>query len=229
MSFDNGSNITENTGINNVAENTGINNISDLFYAVLFIIGIVLLYSMSGGKYNNNGKSITYYIKPSNLDSTFHKQASAIIKNSTIKQTHDILEVYNQDCDIFIELVPRNELSRFYTDKDDIEFYPGTKDRIWFSFTTQNPKPRIYIDGTNWLEGVKQSGLTLLQYRQYVILHEFMHGLGYDHQKCNKDTAVNGMCPVLYQSTRGCPDGFKCGYTVTMSDYADKINGSYFK
>jgi hypothetical protein len=52
--------------------------------------------------------------------------------------------------------------------------------------------------------------------------------LGFDHQPCNNDTAPNGICPVLYQSTRGCPTGFKCGYEVTKFDYNKKIKGSYF-
>ena len=55
-----------------------------------------------------------------------------------------------------------------------------------------------------------------------------MHALGYDHQKCDSNTAVNGVCPILYQATRGCPDGFKCGYEVLPVDYNDKISGSYF-
>jgi hypothetical protein len=206
-----------------------INSLGDLFYLLLFILAIVILFSMtSNKKYNNNGKSIKYYIKPPPSNDEFLWETRRILTNSSINNTHHIEETLNPNtADIHIELAPRDEMAKMY-DKDRIEYYPGTTDRIWFSFTTQRPNPRIYIDEINWLYGVKQSGLSISDYRKYVIQHEFMHALGYDHQPCNTNTATNGVCPVLYQSTRGCPSGFKCGFNVTLADYDSRIPGSYF-
>jgi hypothetical protein len=187
---------------------------------VLFI-AVVLLYLIT------KRKEITYYIEPSVADSNFTSEVRKILHDSSINNTHIIKEVLDVNiADIHIELTPRDQLNKFY-DKD--ELYPGTNRKIWFSFTTQYPKPRIYIDEINWLYGVTDSKLSLTEYRRYVIQHEFMHALGYDHQVCDNSTAPNGVCPVLYQATRGCPSGFKCGYKVTPYDYNKKIIGSYFK
>ena len=204
-----------------------LKQLGEFLYVILFIIAVVLFYSLINRKYNNNGKSIKYYIKPSNKDIHFRWETSQILKNSSINSTHDIDETLNyDDADILIELTPRNEMEKMFYKK--IEFYPGTNDRIWFSFTTQRPKPSIFIDEVNWMYGVKQSGMTLSEYRKYIIQHEFMHALGYDHQPCDENTAPDGICPVLYQATRGCPKGFKCGFDVTKYDYNKKIKKSYF-
>ena len=50
-----------------------------------------------------------------------------------------------------------------------------------------------------------------------------MHALGYDHQPCNTTTATNGRCPIMYQSTIGCPEGFKCGYNISAADYTKRL------
>lgn len=207
-----------------------LDQLGDFLYVLIFILA-VLLYCIliRHKKYDNNGRPITYYIKPSNTDIRFKWDTKSILNNSTINSTHSIEETLNPvNADIYIELTPRDQLNKMFYDKDNIEYYQDTNERIWYSFTTQNPKPRIYIDEINWLYGVKQSQLTLSEYKRYVIQHEFMHALGYDHQPCNNTTAPNGVCPVLYQSTRGCPRGFKCGFDITNYDYDKKINGSYF-
>ncbi len=204
-------------------------DMSNLFYVLLFIIVVVVFYAaFTERKYTNRGNSIKYYIKPYPSNDNFLSETRHILNNSSINNTHYIEETLDiSNADIQIELVSRSNMAKMYNE-DEIEYYPGTKERIWFSFTTQRPKPRIYIDEINWTYGVKQSGLSIRDYRKYVIQHEFMHALGYDHQPCNEKTAVNGVCPVLYQATRGCPVGFKCGYNVTLSDYDSKISGSYF-
>jgi hypothetical protein len=158
--------------------------------------------------------------------SDFVSETKQIIESSNVNNTHNVR--YTPDinsADIVIRLVPRKELTKYHS---KIEYYPGSQKQIRFSFTWQKPKPHIAIDNINWRDGVPESGLTLSQYRRYVIQHEFMHALGYDHQPCNAETAPGGVCPVLYQSTRGPPAGFKCGHEITEFDYGKKIPGSYY-
>jgi hypothetical protein len=189
-----------------------------LLIFVLFIV-FVLYYLYS----TNN--LITYYIDHSN--ESFLAETRHILLTSTINSKYKLRETDNiSTADIVIYYRTRDEMIKMNPAKP--EYYPGTNKKINFSWTYQYPKPRIYIDELNWLHGVTESGLSITEYRQYVIQHEFLHALGFDHQPCNKETAPNGVCPVLYQSTRGCPNGFKCGYQVTPFDYNKKINNSYF-
>jgi hypothetical protein len=166
---------------------------------------------------------ILYYID--SADAEFISETKQILIESSINKTHRIAQTDNPSAaDITIRLAPRAELDKYHKAE---EKYPDGRP-IRFSLTWQKPKPHISIDDINWRYGVKESGLSLDQYRKYVIQHEFMHALGYDHQPCNEETAKNGTCPILYQSTRGCPSGYKCGYTITEADYGKKIPGSYF-
>lgn len=134
-----------------------------------------------------------------------------LANNRELNEKYDIQFVDPIDADIFVHIVPREKMAEMHTGKVE-KYVDGS--RIWFSWTYQYPKPRIFIDETNWFEGVKQSGLTIPQYRQYVALHEFMHALGFDHQPC--ETKV---CPVMYQATRGPPPGKKAGYNITPVDW----------
>ena len=101
--------------------------------------------------------------------------------------------------------------------------YDSENQPIYFSYTYNTTPRKIIFDPGNWLFGVKRSGLTLNDYRNYVVRHEMLHALGYDHQECNEKTAVlvNGemVCPVMYQSTRGPPAGFVCGSEIQPVDY----------
>lgn len=174
----------------------------------------------------HKSSAIKYYIVGLPEHPEFIPETRQILNTSKILESHNIKEVHNIDqADIVIRLKHRKDLDAHHS---KFEYYPGTQKPIRFSFTWQNPKPHIAIDHINWRDGVKESGLTVSQYRRYVIQHEFMHALGYDHQPCNKDTAPGGVCPVLYQSTRGPPAGFKCGHEVTPYDYGKKIPGSYY-
>ena len=167
-------------------------------------------------------KEFTYKIHNSDLDPNFAKKASDIIKASRWNISHNIREISNDSQEvprINVYLVERSFLDQYHDGKD---FYPDGRP-IRFSITLTNSHPEVFIDGNNWLYGVKDSGLTLEQYKQYVVLHEFGHALGYDHQPCNQSTAENGVCPVLYQSTRGCPKGYKCGYQIIDADYTNLL------
>jgi hypothetical protein len=101
-----------------------------------------------------------------------------------------------------------------------IQYYPNTKQPIHFSITypVNNRLKYIYIDEDNWKYGVPESGLTQRKYQEYVINHELGHALGYGHVKCDKEHVYNSTCPVMYQSTRGCPEGYSCAFRVSPVD-----------
>lgn len=143
-----------------------------------------------------------------------------LLRNVEIVSRYELQFVSYPEADIHIFLVPRKEMEKMTTEKVE-RYVDGTK--ISFSWTYQYPKPRILIDAENWYYGVKQSGLSVPEYRQYVALHEFMHALGFDHQPCETD-----VCPVMYQATRGPPPGKKAGHNITSLDWTKKIPGHYF-
>jgi hypothetical protein len=204
------------------------------FFAILIYILTIADYDEIKKFINGIFKTYTYYIKESDIDPNFKQETREIMKNSKINNKYSIKETNDQfNADIMLELVDRNKLTTYQSKP---KYYPGTSKMIRYSLTWQQnlfypsakPQPYCAIDSVNWLEGVPESGLTIRQYREYVIQHEFLHGLGYDHQECNANTAVNGVCPILYQSTVGCPKGFKCGYEVADIDYSKKIEGATF-
>ena len=186
------------------------------YFLLLIVVALFIVYT-------SIDRTIAYYVKPSSIDPTFVQQTIDIIEQSELKNKFKLKPVIG-NADITIQLTKREDMDKWHDKK---EYYPDGKE-IKFSMTWQGPKskPRIYIDDQNWLNGVEASKLTLPQYRQYVILHEFMHALGYDHQECNEKTAVNGVCPIMTQSTRGC-GSYKCGYTIKPADYTTKIKSHY--
>ena len=191
----------------------------DILKLFFLIIAGILLYLIL------TPKSITYFIGLSDTHPDFKSEAHRIIQTSSLNSRYNIREVSNENqADIVMELRDRKSLDVHHKVP---EYYPGTKKQIRFSLTWQFPKPYIAIDKDNWTYGVPESNMTLQEYRNYVIRHEFMHGLGFDHQPCNASTAVNGVCPVLYQATRGAPAGFKCGQDAIDVDFAKKIPGAY--
>jgi predicted Zn-dependent protease len=144
-----------------------------------------------------------YYIYDS-ADSAFKTSVEKIIRENRMWQNFDLRPVEQvSEADFTIALTPRRGLDRYHRDK---EYYPSGKE-IRFSFTINGEQ--IYIDQENWTYGVAESGLSLAEYRKYVILHEVGHALGYDHSSCNRKTAVGGKCPVMYQMTRGPPKGYR--------------------
>jgi hypothetical protein len=143
-----------------------------------------------------------YYIYASKLDLNFKATVMRIIAG--MGREIDLSPAERRSAaDFTIRLVPRVYLDNFHTKK---EFYPASGKEIRFSFTVDDT--RIYIDGTNWKQGVPESGLSRTAYRTYVIQHEVGHALGHRHKKCNWVTATGRKCPVMYQMTRGPPIGF---------------------
>ena len=205
---------------------------------VIFVFVLYVIISIGDGSFmrfiKRKFKTYKYFIKYSATDPNFKSLTGDILRNSSIHANYNLRETDDQfNADIMLELVERKKLLAYQNKK---EYYPGTSKIIRYSLTWQgnmfydsaSPQPYCAIDDENWLKGIPESGLTLQQYREYVIQHEFLHALGYNHVECNAKTAPNGVCPILYQSTRGCPDGFKCGYQITPFDYKERINHSTF-
>jgi hypothetical protein len=194
--------------------------LSDIGNILLLLVVFIILYVVL------RDRQITYYIQDSDTNIEFKRETSEILKNSAINNRYKISEVNSKnEADIIVELRSRSSLNEYHKKP---EYYPGTNKQIRFSLTWQQPKPYVAIDDNNWTYGVPESGLSIPEYRKYVIQHEFMHALGFDHQPCNADTAINGRCPVLYQATRGPPPGFLAGYEVIPLDYTKKLDNSYF-
>lgn len=180
---------------------------------------------------------VYYYVHHSERYPTFQMECRDILEHSAWKSYRSYQPVDQPErANIQIWLKPESFMSEKYG--TDIEYYydhldqwgqpisPNGKKgrRIHFSTTyyTDPNKPIIYINEANWA-GCPESGLSLSEYREYVINHEFGHALGYDHQPCNTQTAMNGRCPVMYQSTRGPPIGFRCGYKPIGVDITKKL------
>ena len=155
---------------------TSLKNIlSDGLLLLILLVCIAVIY------YMQERKDYTYFIDNS-LNSEFTAQCRRILHHSVINNTHNIREVLDKkSADIEIYLLTRDEMMKKRGDKP-LEMYPGTNKPIYFSWTYYHPKPTIYIDEINWLYGVNESGLSVNDYRTYVIQHEFMHALGFDHQ-----------------------------------------------
>lgn len=57
----------------------------------------------------------------------------------------------------------------------------------------------IWLNANRWFHGSKESKLSLLEYRQYMVSHEMGHSLGHDHVKC----PGSGPAPIMMQQTLG--------------------------
>lgn len=196
----------------------------DYFKILLLLIVVCIIFLLCGGPPMLD-KVITYYIHDSDIDSSFKLQTSLILEHSKWRDTHNIMETQDVNkADVQIWLRSDESLDDYHREK---KYYPDQSE-IRFSITVQSPyrKPRIFINAKNW-QGVPASGLSLSHYRRYVVEHEFGHALGFHHQKCDHSTANNGVCPVMYQSTVGCPTGFKCGWSPIESDRNNFIKHRY--
>jgi len=58
----------------------------------------------------------------------------------------------------------------------------------------------IFLNETNWTRGSKKSGLSLQDYRKYVLTHEMCHILGYLHETCS---GPNEKVSIMVQQTLG--------------------------
>jgi ssRNA-specific RNase YbeY (16S rRNA maturation enzyme) len=209
---------------------------SDILLFIVIII--IILFLLPDSKILKLGKrKVFYLVNESNIDKNFVSSVVNIIKSSNWNKTFNLINTKDKnEADIYINLSERSELDK-WNDKignvdseiDSPKYYKDGK-LIRYSVTTQSPdiKPEVFIDAGNWLNGVKESGLSLDKYKRYVINHELGHALGYDHNTCNEKNLVNGVCPVMHQSTVGCGP-FKCGYEVSIYDYDKLIPGRYIR
>lgn len=200
-----------------------VDTLIDVLKLFILFIFCALLYCA----FTPTATAITYYITPSDTNPEFKPETRRILQTSSINARYNIQEVDDPIyADITLELRDTSSLDAFHLIP---EYYPNTQKQIRFSLTWQIPKPYIAIDKNNWTNGVPESKLSLQEYRNYVIRHEFMHGLGFNHQPCNANTVINGVCPVLYQATRGPPDGYKCGQDAIPIDFTKKLPNAYIK
>lgn len=192
---------------------------SELIFFIIFVICIIVYIAITY-VLRARDPSITYFVEESELDKNFRTDVANILKASGWHKKHKFEQTSDRNrATIIIRLVPRDIM---INENPPRERYQNGK-YIYFSFTRQSrfTRPEIWIDATNWSSGVAESGLTIGEYKSYVINHEFGHALGYDHQKC-----TDGFCPVMWQSTRGCP--YKCNFAVSDLDFtAQKINNRY--
>ena len=183
---------------------------------IYLVIGGVILIVFSFIKYFNIDGKLLYYCEDSQIDHGFKASVRNILANSNWHKYRDFEETDDKSiADVIIKLTARDELDIYHKTPK----YRADGTLIRFSITTYGKRPYIcYIDSENWLYGVPQSKLSLEDYRKYVINHEFGHGLDYGHQKC-----TSGLCPVMYQATRGAPDNAQCGCDVQYIDTTEPI------
>ena len=197
---------------------------------LLFILFLLLVFTVLFIIYAYSDSKIMYYfIENSDLDENFKEITSNILHNTKWRNIHNIQEVQNNAySDIIIKLSTDEELDKWHKNKLEDKYYDGNPMRFSITWQGIKSKPKVYINYKNW-QGVPYSGLGIDEYRKYVIEHEFGHALGYDHLECNSSTVVDGRCPVMYQSTRGCGE-YNCGYMPSIKDFnAPKIHFAYKK
>ena len=59
---------------------------------------------------------------------------------------------------------------------------------------------KIWLNAERWFNGARKSGLTIDNYRQYMVSHEMGHILGHDHSKC---PCKGCKAPIMMQQTLG--------------------------
>lgn len=206
-----------------------------IFVLTIFLILFIMIYDdrLKLDKYLRTGSNnpLYYYIEPNVTYPTFRDETHNIIQNSGWNKMYNLqLSEDSKKSLIFINLVPTETLSSYKDENDNNFDIDGRK--LNYSITSQSrfSHPLILIDSDNWKFGVKRSSLTLDQYKEYVITHEFGHALGFDHQKCDQNSLdKEGRCPVMNQSTRGCKE-FLCGFRVNLDiDLKNRIKESFFK
>ncbi len=183
----------------------------------IFLFIFYILSSTEKKKIVDNRKVYRYTVLDSQLDPKFPEYVDKILANNGWWSKYIILRD-DTNYDVKIQLVEDSDTpSLDHVVKDD------KGEVIKFSICTHGfDGINIYINYDNWKDGVERSGLTKEQYRRYVILHEFGHALGYDHQKCK-----NGSCPVMYQATIGPPKDHKCLYDITPEDFEVRLKNLF--
>jgi hypothetical protein len=117
--------------------------------------------------------------------------------------------------DIIYILASQDEIKNAMSNKNqEFDIY-GNPVRLSVTFFSKRPI-EIMIDADNFINGVPISKLGKKEYRKYVINHETGHALGLTHLPCNDKSKI---CPVMYQMTKGVPNGYIPSYKVSDQDY----------
>ena len=102
----------------------------------------------------------------------------------------------------------RFELVSGDSDQAELHAYivtPGTTDRLCAPLQTRGEVScqngnRVVLNARRWLLGAKSYGSDLINYRRYLVNHEFGHYIGYGHVKC---PGPGKPAPVMMQQTKG--------------------------
>jgi hypothetical protein len=137
------------------------------------------------------------------------KFKNTVISTLNSPDSWGVSVVEGEPADVRIGIAPKRSHYRHVNGK-----------RVYFSVTFISENPRtILFDPYNYKYGVKRSGLSVEDYRTYVINHEFGHVLGKDHLRCK----AGEQCPVMYQMTRGLKKGSIPTSVVTDRDRLARI------
>jgi ssRNA-specific RNase YbeY (16S rRNA maturation enzyme) len=178
---------------------------------ILLIFCVVILYCLlhkskqiKGG---SDPKVCRYYIT-----SETSKYPEAKFKSEVkeiLQEIPDItfVETAAPDAQIKIALVDRSALDKFH-DKNAKVRYSIT------SYGSDYTIPTSMIDVENYTNGVDISKFNQADYKKYVIIHEVLHALGFDHVEC----LDNQKCNVMHQHTRGIPQTSTPNYRVTLPE-----------
>lgn len=143
----------------------------------------------------------TYRIRFISGPKSFHDNVLRVLNS---KDSWGYKVIVGEPADVIIGIAPTRNYYRYIHGK-----------KIYFSVTFFKQKPPlILLDPYNYQYGVKESGLSVANYRKYLINHEFAHALGKNHLKCYPGQ----VCPVLYQMTKGVPHRSQPNHKVTLRD-----------
>jgi Protein of unknown function (DUF3152) len=102
----------------------------------------------------------------------------------------------------------RWELVRGDSDQAEMHAYivtPGTTDQLCAPLQTQGEVScqngnRVVLNAKRWQLGAKSYGSDLVNYRRYLVNHEFGHYIGYGHVDC---PGRGKLAPIMLQQTKG--------------------------
>jgi hypothetical protein len=102
----------------------------------------------------------------------------------------------------------RFELVSGDSDQADMHAYivtPGTTDRLCAPLQTRGEVScqngnRVVLNAKRWMLGAKSYGTDLINYRRYLVNHEFGHYIGYRHVNC---PGRGQLAPIMLQQTKG--------------------------
>ncbi len=97
---------------------------------------------------------------------------------------------------------------------------PKTTDRLCAPLKTRGEVScqrgtKVVLNAKRWLRGSPSYGSDLINYRRYLVNHEFGHAIGYQHLKC---PGKGKPAPVMLQQTKGLRGCRKNPWPATTGD-----------